>query len=216
MTEAIACAVCGQTRDHQARGLCKPCYGKHRKRGDLERFPRSPTPTERWIALIDTSDPDACWPWPGPKPKKNGYGSGGDGLAHRAVYERMVGPIPDGYHIDHTCHNESGCPGGHSCPHRLCVNWNHLQPVPVGVNLLRSPHTLNSINVAKTQCPQGHPYDDANTTRRNGRRHCKQCARDRRRKRYAADLESSRRVGRAHAAQWRARRKAEREAGARQ
>lgn len=30
-------------------------------------------------------------------------------------------------------------------------------------------------NRNKTHCPQGHPYDDANTTRRNGRRYCHAC-----------------------------------------
>jgi hypothetical protein len=122
----------------------------------------------------------------------NGYGIAG-GPAHRVVYQRMVGPIAEGQQIDHACHNDAECSGGHSCLHRLCVNWaSHLRPVTAQVNLLASPNTVNSINVAKDRCPQDHPYDEANTTHRNGRRHCNQCARDRRRRNYYANLEAER------------------------
>jgi hypothetical protein len=36
-------------------------------------------------------------------------------LAHRAAYIEQIGPIPDGFEIDHLCHN------------RACVNVLHLK-----------------------------------------------------------------------------------------
>jgi len=45
-------------------------------------------------------------------------------------YEAANGPIPDGIYPDHLCHtNDHDCPGGTSCPHRRCVNPDHLDAV---------------------------------------------------------------------------------------
>lgn len=69
-----------------------------------------------------------CMPWPGLINHK-GYGKisiGGKGRqAHRAVYENVVGPIPDGLVIDHLCRN------------RCCVNPDHMEPVTNRENILR-------------------------------------------------------------------------------
>lgn len=195
MGQSIACLECGLPTVLEARGLCSRCYQLLRNHGEIDRYPTVLKTLDEWIALIDTSDPDACWPWPGPM-NTNGYGNAG-GPAHRAVYERMVGPIPKGQQIDHACHNESGCSGGTTCPHRRCVNWvKHLEPTTAGENLLRSPNTFNAINAARTHCPQGHEYSSANTTHRNGRRHCKQCDRNSSRAYYYANLEKVRAAAR--------------------
>lgn len=146
------------------------------------------------LAQIDTSDPDACWIWPG-EPGSRGYGRWGKRgrLAHRAVYELKVGPIPDGYQIGHTCHDRADCAGGTACPHRMCVNWvRHLKPMTCVDNLLATPNTFNAINVAKDRCPQDHPYDEANTVHRRGRRHCRECDRQRASRYYHANLEKVR------------------------
>lgn len=45
--------------------------------------------------------------------------------AHRLSYELFVGPIPDGYELDHLCRN------------RGCVNPAHLEAVTHRVNVLR-------------------------------------------------------------------------------
>lgn len=49
---------------------------------------------------------------------------------HRFMYERFVGPIPDGYVVDHLCHNaDQSCAGGSTCAHRRCANPDHLGAV---------------------------------------------------------------------------------------
>jgi len=142
-----------------------------------------------WLARIDMSDPNACWSWPGPVGEK-GYGLHGkvQRNAHRNVYTNMVGPIPKGMQIDHSCHNAADCEGGVTCPHRRCVNWvNHLKLVTPRENLMASPNTVNSINAAKTECVHGHPYTAENTRiRPNGTRNCRACARERARLTRAA------------------------------
>lgn len=64
---------------------------------------------------------DGCWPWAGPM-HKLGYGLSSrpgpprqKGMAHRMVWEYLVGPIPPGMTIDHVCLN------------RGCVNPAHMR-----------------------------------------------------------------------------------------
>ena len=83
-------------------------------------------------ARIEVAD-TGCWLWTGyidtkgygraHHPHRYGFPSIG---AHRLVYELLVGPIPPGLHLDHTCHDATVCPGGPTCPHRRCVNPAHL------------------------------------------------------------------------------------------
>lgn len=109
---------------------------------------------------------------------RGGYGQVRNGplliSAHRANYELKVGPIPEGMTLDHECHNaDSTCAGGPSCLHRRCVNPKHLAPKTRQAN---SNASLNSMS-AKTHCPQGHPYDEANTkVNVKGSRVCRECA----------------------------------------
>lgn len=55
-----------------------------------------------------------CWEWTGVK-QNNGYGWCGRRLAHRATYEDLIGPIPDGMNVLHSCDN------------RLCIRLEHLR-----------------------------------------------------------------------------------------
>lgn len=113
-----------------------------------------------------------CWLWTAAGARSgNGYGRfHRDGrllLAHRVAYEWLVGSIPDGLELDHLCRV------------RACVNPGHLEPVTLRENILRgeSPSARNAV---KSECPQGHPYDEANTyVDRTGRRHCRTCAKRR-------------------------------------
>lgn len=115
----------------------------------------------RFFAKIEES-PNGCWLWTG---AQNGRGYGKlrrdnkNWLAHRFIYEMMVGVIPYGLDLDHTCHNEDlSCNGGPSCIHRRCVNPSHLLPATCSENHLRG----RSSNRRKTHCPKGHPYSGDN------------------------------------------------------
>jgi hypothetical protein len=118
------------------------------------------------------------------KPEKNGYvrrgraRPGKERSAHRAAYVEAYGPIPEGYTIDHECHNaDLECPGGDACRHRACVNPEHLEAKPSGDNARASKNTWASINSAKTHCPQGHEYTAMNAyiAPSKGDRQCRMC-----------------------------------------
>lgn len=88
-----------------------------------------------------------CWEWPGRKNTK-GYGTYGQKLVHRYVYELIIGEIPKGYVLDHLCRV------------RHCINPKHLDPVTSKENTRRGllPKIMRERQLAKIQCPQGHPY----------------------------------------------------------
>lgn len=194
----IACSIEGCEKAVLARGWCASHYHRWKRHGDplgggRTRVIHSGTSAQRFWAKVDKKGPvpahrpelGPCWVW---KAALSPYGyaiykwpgkpSGG---AHRVAYELLVGPIPDGLTLDHLCHNGSGCEAGDDCPHRACVNPDHLEPVTIRVNLHRG-----QTNARKTHCPRGHEYTKDNTrirTRRNGTqyRECRTCHRDRRR-----------------------------------
>lgn len=140
-------------------------------------MPVRPRPAiERARPKIDQRGPTECWPWTGAKNSRArggpyGHLSRGPGMghvyAHRLVYECEVGPIPDGFEVDHRCKNS------------LCCNPAHLEAVEPIVNNLRSS-SPPILNMAKDECPQGHAYDEANTGFRSGKkwRYCRACARE--------------------------------------
>lgn len=129
---------------------------------------------------------DDCWEWTGAI-QGQGYGhfkrEGRWQRAHRAVYELLVGPIPDGLDLDHTCHTDDPtCAGGRYCLHRRCVRPDHLEPVTCKVNLRRGRRV--GAQVAATHCPMGHPYSGDNLyiqMKKSGPgRQCRRCKKERR------------------------------------
>lgn len=174
------CSITGCTKPVKGRGWCGQHYERWLKNGDplkARRYTRDPV--ERFER--DVIRGPGCWTWKG-NHDPSGYARMSAGGAHKTMktatwaYEHFVGPTPDGAHLDHKCHtNDSTCAGGVDCPHRGCVNPWHLEPVTGEENVARglSP---TAENARKTHCPQGHPYDAANTYRRpGGGRACRIC-----------------------------------------
>ena len=100
---------------------------------------------------------DTCWLWSGYIHKRTGYGRLGQSLAHRLVYETLVGEIPPGLELDHLCRV------------RHCVNPKHLEPVTSAENTRRGAAAL-------TECKHGHLMSNINTyVAPTGRRQCRVC-----------------------------------------
>ena len=132
MSSHDTCVIEGCEAKIHARGLCRQCYERARYKGYLDevaltgaRPRKTKTIRERFEKLVDRSPHHmGCWIWAGLR-DKDGYGRirvMRDGLsrmgkAHRVSYEIHKGPIPDGMHVMHTCHNGVGG----------CVNPAHLK-----------------------------------------------------------------------------------------
>lgn len=112
-----------------------------------------------------------CWLWTG-RTGRYDYGTVGafgkkNVMAHRAVWLVLVGPIPEGMHLDHLCRVP------------LCVNPDHLEPVTPAENNRRSPY------LHPTHCRKGHELTKENRLA-PPKRQCRTC-------RNAWDAEWSRR-----------------------
>lgn len=113
----------------------------------------------RYRRIVDSG----CWEWTG-HIGRNGYGQfrlgrGHMTSPHRAAYEALVGPIPEGLQLDHLCRNKS------------CFNPSHLEPVTGAENIRRRA-------AAVTHCCRGHEFTPENTRKERGsHRRCKTCQR---------------------------------------
>jgi hypothetical protein len=88
-------------------------------------------------------------------------------LGHRESFRLARGFLPPkGMHLDHLCRQRS------------CVNPDHLEPVTSRENTRRgiTAEVNRAKQLAKTHCPSGHAYDEANTAlTRQGFRRCRIC-----------------------------------------
>jgi hypothetical protein len=136
---------------------------RRRKHGsDLQRF------LQRIHVCQQVLGMSACWLWTGYTNEK-GYGVMQVTVrphrylhcrAHRLSFSHFIGPIPDGYVIDHLC----GV--------RRCVNPDHLEATTDATNLKRAGH----YNTRKTHCIRGHAFTEDNTVQLpNGHRKCRAC-----------------------------------------
>jgi hypothetical protein len=143
------CSIEDCEKPAYTRTWCVKHYYRWKNHGDplwtplpgFGRIPGRTDPMPRFWAHVTKTD--TCWDWTG------GYYSGGygalhvDGVlihAHVFAYQQFVGPIPDGMRVDHNCHDPALCPTCAACPHRRCVNPEHLflaASVPRGIRGLR-------------------------------------------------------------------------------
>ncbi len=134
-------------------------------------------PDRFWAKCIPEPN-SGCWLWIGCTNPVNGYGQSWNGkrqsYPHRIAYEALVGAIGPELEIDHFV-----------CSERACCNPAHLRAVSHRVNTLRSGSFV-AANANKIACPQGHPYDEANTRITGGSRVCRTCHRWRTRRKRAS------------------------------
>lgn len=93
------------------------------------RGPVPKPPLERVLAHLALPGPHGCRLWTGAVLKRNGYGVFNRGqntavYAHRLVYAYLVGPIPPGKQINHTC-SRFYAPG--DITYRRCCEPTHLR-----------------------------------------------------------------------------------------
>ena len=132
---------------------------------------RAKRPVEdRFWEKVDTFG--VCWEWTAYT--HNGYGrfcvaKGNVVASHRFAWETLVGPIPEGFHLDHLCRNT------------ICVNPDHLEPVTPAENIERGVMRIRKRLLAgrHTHCPNGHEFTPDNTiyVERYNTRVCRECER---------------------------------------
>jgi hypothetical protein len=181
------CAIENCGKPCLARGWCTGHYSNWRRHG--KPVVSRPTVAERALAKIQRNaapsphrpDLGPCWHWTG-RTNQDGYGElrgrRSDGLAHRIVFEHMVGPVPVGLELDHLCRV------------RYCVNPQHLEPVTPKENWRRGT-SVTAQNAAKTHCHRGHPFDSENTYVWRNSRICRACAREAKQRRQERKREAS-------------------------
>jgi len=166
------CSVTDCERVHFARGYCCVHYSRWQRGTEVDRpvVTRGRSLAERLADKYIVDETTGCWVWT--NATEEGYGRirvGGAGSkrtpAHRAMYEIVVGPIPDGLQLDHLCRN------------RACINPDHLDPVTLVENVLRGDG-ITATQARRTHCKRGHEYD---AVRSDGKgRICTTCRRERR------------------------------------
>lgn len=127
--------------------------------------PRSPI-LDRLLPNLVIDPLSGCLLWTAMR-DRDGYGrvqvDGRNRTVHRVMYEQFVGPIPEGYEIDHLCRV------------RACAAPAHLEAVSGAENSRRTRGIRQKLN-----CAAGHPYDEANTHLFRGTdgrlyRRCRKC-----------------------------------------
>lgn len=177
-TSDSTCSIEGCARPKRSRGMCNTHYENKRRYGHaIPMRDWSVNETLDYIGWDITGD--GCWEWRG---NRNWWGYGTMSLArkgldraraHRLMYERFVGPIPEGHVIRHKCDNPP------------CVNPAHLESGTQGENVWDMVHRGRHWRHEAEQCQNGHPITDPATYRiqkrsdRGDEKVCLRCQRER-------------------------------------
>lgn len=189
---ARQCSVAGCERPVKTAGMCNMHYLRRWSGRPLMAPARIYGDDERrfWSKVNKT---ETCWLWTGGR-GGHGYGSfetreNGKRRtwgAHRWLYERVVGPVPDGLELDHLCRV------------RHCVRPDHLEAVTSRENVLRGV-APSAVNARRTHCIHGHQFTADNIYVAKGRwRQCRTCTLAAQNAKYHANAE----VARANARAW--------------
>lgn len=174
------------------KGLCRHHYYRTLQgqplTGGRRPQPRAPWQVRIW-RFIEFGGPvrpgvdSSCWQWISSISSRTGYASIGIGAAakggpktrtgHRAMWQLVNGPIPDGPWLDHRCRN------------RACVNPHHLRLVTPMANTVHNSGSDAAYLSRQTHCKRGHEFTVENTYYDRGKpyRQCRECRRIRDRQR---------------------------------
>lgn len=181
------CRACAAARARSARQQAKS--ERAAAKATTLRRPRGMGPYEvaEWLLSSAVEGPGGCLTSSLTTTSGGGYATvrlnGRMIGAHRLIHEVMVGAIPPGMVVDHECHDPQTCPGGMSCPHRACINPEHLIAKAPAANL--APARVSRRH--QDECINGHSFTPENThVDGKGRRHCRACHTERQRAARAA------------------------------
>ncbi|WP_080400140.1 HNH endonuclease signature motif containing protein [Enterobacter hormaechei] len=147
------CSVNSCERPAHCKSMCQMHYLRLYKTGSLE----AKSPLDRLSSKYMVDDSTGCWNWLA-YINPDGYGmfkhKGMMTLAHKASYEILVKNVPDGFELDHLCHN------------RKCVNPKHLRVVTHTVNVWNRIKPVSSTGVMGVSVRESGKYRA--TLTRNG------------------------------------------------
>ncbi len=143
------------------------------------------TQLERIVSRFQVQ-PNGCWHHPS-VPTAKGYAQTKYGwpvakstLIHRLSWMHYKGDIPEGMVLDHMCHNPAECEGGNNCPHRRCVNPDHLQLVSAEENNSKTVRVYEYRN----ECVNGHSTENNVGKTSTGKRYCITCNKEQKQESY--------------------------------
>lgn len=107
---------------------------------------------------ININEETECWEWTGSLAQKYGQTTlnGKIVMAHRAVYELLIGPIKENYLLHHICFNES------------CVNPFHMKEMTT-----KEHARIHNYFSRSPRCEHGHK---ATNFIINNKNYCRSCA----------------------------------------